>query len=173
MTNAFVSILCPLELNDYSLSALDTAAAIARLAPNRNGILWLLHLLPLQVCLGSISDSSIGDNEAHKARRELNEQAAQRLKYLNYRVVIGQASHANRAAAVLETAAEVGADLIVMATHARRGLAHLMWGSVAEEVVRRATCPVLTVGPALARPREARRAVAFLNISGEPRDVRT
>ena len=45
-------------------------------------------------------------------------------------------------------AAEIGADLIVIGTHGRRGLAHALLGSVAEKVVRSAQCPVLTVhGP--------------------------
>ena len=39
----------------------------------------------------------------------------------------------------------IGADLIVVGTHGRSGLAHAMLGSVAERVVRRASCPVLTV----------------------------
>jgi len=39
----------------------------------------------------------------------------------------------------------IGADLIVVGTHGRTGLAHAMLGSVAERVVRRASCPVLTV----------------------------
>ncbi len=39
----------------------------------------------------------------------------------------------------------IGADLIVLGTHGRTGLAHAMLGSVAERVVRRASCPVLTV----------------------------
>jgi nucleotide-binding universal stress UspA family protein len=38
-------------------------------------------------------------------------------------------------------------DLIVLATHGRSGLAHVLIGSVAESVVRTATCPVLTVRP--------------------------
>jgi nucleotide-binding universal stress UspA family protein len=43
-----------------------------------------------------------------------------------------------------------GIDLLVMATHGREGLGRLMMGSVAEEVFRRACCPVLTVGPRVA-----------------------
>jgi nucleotide-binding universal stress UspA family protein len=44
-----------------------------------------------------------------------------------------------------ETAAKVGADLIVIGTHGRRGLARALLGSVAEKVIRTATLPVLTV----------------------------
>jgi universal stress protein A len=46
---------------------------------------------------------------------------------------------------ILEVAGEGGFDLIVIGTHGRRGLTHLLIGSVAEKIVRRATCPVLTV----------------------------
>ena len=49
---------------------------------------------------------------------------------------------------IIEHAKEVGADLIVMGTHGRTGLAHFIIGSVAERVVRVAPCPVLTVGGA-------------------------
>ncbi|MFO0675858.1 MAG: universal stress protein [Polyangiaceae bacterium] len=44
-----------------------------------------------------------------------------------------------------EVAAEIGADLIVMGTHGRRGIARALLGSVAENVVRMADRPVLTV----------------------------
>ncbi|WP_102124720.1 universal stress protein [Deinococcus planocerae] len=46
---------------------------------------------------------------------------------------------------ILGVAREWGAELIVMGTHGRRGLAHLVLGSVAEAVVRGATVPVMTV----------------------------
>jgi len=49
------------------------------------------------------------------------------------------------AAAILEYAREEGIDLIVIGTHGRGALAHLLMGSVAERVVRLAPCPVLTV----------------------------
>jgi nucleotide-binding universal stress UspA family protein len=45
----------------------------------------------------------------------------------------------------LEAAAEIDCDLIVMGTHGRTGLKRLFTGSVAEQVVRKAPCPVLTV----------------------------
>lgn len=47
--------------------------------------------------------------------------------------------------AITDAAARRGADLIVLATHGRTGLRHLLLGSVAERVARTAACPVLTV----------------------------
>lgn len=49
--------------------------------------------------------------------------------------------------AIVDHAADVGADLIVMGTHGRTGLAHVALGSVTERVVRSASVPVMTVGP--------------------------
>lgn len=47
---------------------------------------------------------------------------------------------------VVRYAADHGIDLIVMGTHGRTGLSHLMMGSVAEKVIRLAPCPVMVVG---------------------------
>src|SRR5262249_27158268 len=48
---------------------------------------------------------------------------------------------------ILNAAKEAKADIIVMGTHGRTGFNRLLMGSVAEEVLRKATCPVLTVKP--------------------------
>lgn len=48
---------------------------------------------------------------------------------------------------ILKTAKEIPADLIVLGTHGRTGLAHAIIGSVAERVVRESNCPVFTVRP--------------------------
>src|SRR5215471_6294885 len=49
------------------------------------------------------------------------------------------------AASILAEAEKAGSDLIVMSAHGRTGLAHLLMGSVTEEVVRNAVCPVFSV----------------------------
>jgi nucleotide-binding universal stress UspA family protein len=49
------------------------------------------------------------------------------------------------AAGILRVASECAADLIVVGTHGRTGLGRLLMGSVAEQVVRKAPCPVVTV----------------------------
>lgn len=51
----------------------------------------------------------------------------------------------NPARAISDYAKEHGVDMIVMSTHARKGMAHFLWGSVAEKVVRQANCAVLIV----------------------------
>jgi nucleotide-binding universal stress UspA family protein len=55
-------------------------------------------------------------------------------------VIVGRPAHA-----IVERAQQSRCDLIVMGTHGRRGLSHIVMGSVAEHVVRAAPCPVLTV----------------------------
>jgi universal stress protein A len=52
---------------------------------------------------------------------------------------------------ITEKAQQIAADLIVMSTHGRTGLAHMLIGSVTERVLRRAPCPVLAI-PALKEP---------------------
>ena len=46
---------------------------------------------------------------------------------------------------IIDTAGEQGVDLIILGTHGRTGLAHVLLGSVAEHVVRQGLCPVLVV----------------------------
>ena len=48
---------------------------------------------------------------------------------------------------IVRYARKVSADLIVIGTHGRSGLSHVLLGSVTEKVVRKASCPVLTVRP--------------------------
>ncbi|HAX99539.1 MAG TPA: hypothetical protein DCY12_11800 [Candidatus Atribacteria bacterium] len=46
---------------------------------------------------------------------------------------------------IIKTARKESADIIVMGTHGRAGLEHVLFGSTAESVVRKSTCPVLTI----------------------------
>jgi universal stress protein A len=85
----------------------------------------------------------------HTVRRDYDEEALTQLRDLvpsafssswDARVAIG-----DPADAIVREANQIGADLIVMGTHGRTGLQHVLLGSVAEKVVRHAACPVLTV----------------------------
>ncbi len=83
-------------------------------------------------------------------QQALDEAAGQQMNYLEQRlrgpheVVI---QHGLVGDVISELIKETDADLLVMATHGRSGLGRLLLGSVAEEVFRRASCPVLTIGP--------------------------
>ena len=59
--------------------------------------------------------------------------------------------------AVTALGEDLPATLLILGTHARKGWQHLMLGSIAERVVRTASVPVLTVGPAVVLP-EAEKA---------------
>jgi nucleotide-binding universal stress UspA family protein len=62
---------------------------------------------------------------------------------VEHRLIIGE-----EVAAILDAAKQDNADIIVMGTHGRSGLKRMMLGSIAEQVLRRSECPVLTIrGP--------------------------
>jgi nucleotide-binding universal stress UspA family protein len=70
------------------------------------------------------------------------------------------------AAAIVELAGKLGVDLIVIGTHGRSGLGAMLLGSVARQVVRLASCPVMCVRPAARAPaRPCRRIVCALDFS--------
>jgi nucleotide-binding universal stress UspA family protein len=76
---------------------------------------------------------------AHKLERIARDKLAGKVRY-QLHVVSGTPDDD-----VVRMANEIGADLIVMATHGRKGLSHFILGSVAERVMREADCPVLTM----------------------------
>jgi nucleotide-binding universal stress UspA family protein len=74
---------------------------------------------------------------------------------------------------ILDYAAEIGADLIVLGTHGRRGVGHLFLGSVAEDVVRRASCAVLTVRERADEPATWRVAAVLVPVDFGPTALAT
>ena len=63
----------------------------------------------------------------------------------DYPKIIGKLVTGNTFLEIIQAARDDDVDMIVMGTHGRTGLAHVLIGSVAEKVVREAPCPVLTV----------------------------
>ncbi len=80
------------------------------------------------------------EEEARRILREVTDAAARAGVPAETRVLTGIPSED-----IVRVARELPADLIIMGTHGRAGMSHLLLGSVAEKVVRRAPCPVLTV----------------------------
>ena len=143
MAYPYRSILTPIQFDDPTYLALGYAK---RLAGDSGATLHLLHVIEKFPALGEPPISE-NDNirEEDEARKTLDEVGRQYLGDAKYRIHVAAAAPRSLAKAVVQVAGEVDADLIVMKTHGRKGLAHLLVGSVAEEVVRSAPCPVLTL----------------------------
>jgi universal stress protein A len=141
----FSRILVPTDFSPPSDAALEYARI---LATKFGSTLRILHVID------DPSDSSpfVSDGFApstEEIRGLLIDQARKRLDHL-MTLVSRYNAHADAvfgtpATAIIDYATATGTSLIVMGTHGRTGLAHLLMGSVAEQVVRTAPCPVLTV----------------------------
>jgi nucleotide-binding universal stress UspA family protein len=142
-------ILCPIDFDPNSADALVHAAALAM---NSGGSVYLLHVLQInpltaQGAAEGAAGQAFYDSQVKAAHTRL-EQCAETIP-ANVRrelaVEIGEPGNL-----IVAAQQRLGADLVVMATHGRRGLKHLVLGSVAERVVRESTAPVLTVRTAAA-----------------------
>jgi nucleotide-binding universal stress UspA family protein len=128
-------ILCPTDLSDASTHAADQAAVIARWYGAR---LTALHVVSPVV--PPLEAASLDD--VHRNVALCFESATRAGTPVDVVVEVGAP-----APQILNRAAILPADLIVMGTHGSGGFEHLLLGSVTEKVLRKATCPVLTVPP--------------------------
>jgi nucleotide-binding universal stress UspA family protein len=139
------TVLCPVDFSESSSHALQLAAAVAG---SRHARLIVLHAyVPLFVPVPGLPAPSERVPEYERARvlDEAGLFVDSSLGSAYPASVSVVVSHPT--AAILDSAATLPADLIVMGTHGLSGFEHLMLGSVTEKVLRRATCPVLTVPP--------------------------
>ena len=142
---AFRAILSPIQFDDPSLLALDFAKSIAK---EQGATLHLLHVVAMTSAFGEPAlNAALHSRGEEKAIEALNDIAAKQLEGVTYAIHTRFASHKDLAQAINQVAAEIDADLIVLKTHGRHGIAHLILGSVAEEVVRSAPCAVLSLSP--------------------------
>jgi len=141
-------VLVGIDFSETSLGALRAADNIARFAPNAE--LHLVHVLGSPaVSLGSrdlIATSQLGFiGDLDRAREELDKLVGPALGGVSR--VTGHVRVGAAAKAIVQLATDISADLVVVGTHGRTGFDRLLFGSVAEKVVRTAPCPVLTVRP--------------------------
>jgi nucleotide-binding universal stress UspA family protein len=132
---------------DFSPGAEPALRWAATLADASRAEILLLHVLDfLTPALAAATPETgvwIDDQMMQGVRREASEAMARQAARLpRVRTVIREGMPRS---VILEVATEAGADLIVMGTHGRTGLAHMVLGSVAEHVVRHSSIPVLTV----------------------------
>jgi len=140
---SFKSILCPIDFSPTSRTALTVAADLAKAS---NGALTIAHIwqpplygTPDAPVAGNVIQSFIDDAERMLADWEAGVKA-DGLQRVETKLASGVPWHE-----IIELARGASTDLIVMGTHGRTGLKHVLIGSVAEKVVRHASCAVLVV----------------------------
>jgi nucleotide-binding universal stress UspA family protein len=140
-------ILCPISFDSNSD---DVIANAVSLATDSGSMIYLLHVLQIspltaQGAVEGPAGRELYDSQVEAARARLEELAATIPAGIGRELAVEIGEPANLIVAAQQ---QLGVDLVVMATHGRRGLKHLVLGSVAERVVRESTAPVLTLrGP--------------------------
>jgi universal stress protein A len=144
--SAIKRILVPTDFTPASDLALDYAIALARWI---GAGIHLVHVLAEQDFTASYPDGFFA--ELPGARAQVLEDAQRHLADAIGRsqramvAVTSQVAFGSPARVIADQAIRRGSDLIVMGTHGRAGLAHMLMGSIAEQVTRIAVCPVLTL----------------------------
>jgi nucleotide-binding universal stress UspA family protein len=150
------TILHPTDFSNNSAFALQLACSLAQ---DYGARLVVLHVAAPPVIIyseGVVPPDPESDREA--LRQNLLEVPPWDPKVaVEHQMVEGDA-----ATEILRQAVATNANLIVMGTHGRKGLTRLLMGSVAEQVVRRAPCPVVTVKTPLSQTQPAGKAGAAL-----------
>lgn len=135
---AFNQILCPIDFGPSSLKALALAKQIAS---ENDAALYVVHVCPaILIPVGGTATTPAAQEKA--ARDRLQEVATKQLAGVPHELLVTTGDAAER---VTKVQSALGVDLIVMGTHGRRGVPRFFLGSVAESVVRKAACPVLTM----------------------------
>jgi nucleotide-binding universal stress UspA family protein len=140
-------LLCPTDLSQASGHAAEVAMVVA--GYYKAGITALHVVSPILTVPGFATpgqDELIEAIEMDRLRRAVATQfGAPGGHAIRVDVSIEMGQPSSR---ILERAVSLAADLIVMGTHGASGFEHLVLGSVTEKVLRKASCPVLTVPPA-------------------------
>lgn len=143
----FDTIICAVDFSDCSKAALKAACELAR---ESKGALTLVHIFnPPTYSMGSgvFDMAALFEREQQSARAELESWRATAIAAGVERVET-TARMGSAWDEIVRLAETTAANLIVVGTHGRTGLAHALIGSVAEKVVRHAPCNVLVVRPA-------------------------
>jgi nucleotide-binding universal stress UspA family protein len=152
------TLIVGIDYSDFCIPALDQALRMAAESP-------AIRLVPL-LALPEATPSRLEEVEAStddftaRARDNLVRLLQTRSKALGVPLgpLLPVVCFGKPADCLLKQARELNASLILVGTHSRRGLGHLLVGSVAEEVVRKAPCSVLVARPEPERPSTPVRA---------------
>lgn len=145
MENIIKKILVPIDFSEYSKSSLRYAVNFAR---NFNSELLLVYVVepviyPPDFSMGQIGIPSMDAEMDRRAVDELKSLAKAEIpEGVPCRTIVKTGKPFIE---IIETAKEDNVDLIIIASHGHTGVEHLLFGSTADKVVRKAPCPVLTL----------------------------
>jgi universal stress protein A len=150
MTDTITNILVPVDFSAHAEHAFCYATTLAHRLGARIG---LLHVVENPFVTGAWGAETYVPNAAELLDNLIAGAERQLVRLKDAAAALGIPADTavitgRPAQGIVEHAKDGGFDLIVMGTHGRTGLAHVVIGSVAERVVRKAPCPVLTVRPA-------------------------
>ena len=136
-------ILCPVDHSECSYLALKYAISLAL---KDEAKLYLMHVIDSRLYdteMYKFSPYKLNEIDESKIRADLMKSLPEgTMDVLEVETMVVKGVPFNE---IINAATEINVDLIVIGTHGRTGLSHVMLGSVAEKVVRKATCPVLRV----------------------------
>jgi nucleotide-binding universal stress UspA family protein len=138
-------IVSPIDFSSHSQEALQTAADLAKQFGSELLLIHAVPALPKLPSATSIFHEAQYEQELHRDAERLLQDLAEELakKGLRVRTEVGTANDVGME--ILRITEHNSADLIVIATHGMTGWHRLVFGSVAEKVVRLASCPVLVL----------------------------
>ncbi len=143
----FKNILLATDFSENSKWALTYAISLAQKFASK---LYIIHVIqqatyPFDLYAEIAFDAldKYNRNLAEAVRREMEKFCEEGLKeFANYETII---LHGIPFMEIIRTAKEKEVDLIVVGTHGRTGIDHVLFGSTAEKIVRKAPCPVLSI----------------------------
>lgn len=144
----FKQILCPTDMSDASKPALRYAAAIAAWYDAR---LSVLHVVPTFDVI-QIPPGALGETVQMVYPSSRDEVLATLLRHVEASGATAvnpalEAEAGDTLEVIVDRALTIPADLAVLGTHGRSGFNRFLYGSIAEQVLHRASCPVLAVPP--------------------------
>lgn len=138
-------VLVPIDFSDYSKSALKYAVNFCKKFDAEIILIYVIEpvIYPPDFSMGQIAIPSVNAEWDERAKQELEKLAKSDItKDARIKTIIKTGKPFIE---VIETAGELDVDLIIIATHGHSGVEHILFGSTAEKVVRKAPCPVLTL----------------------------
>ena len=138
-------VLVPIDFSDYSKNSLRYAVNFAK---DFNAKIILVYVVepviyPPDFSMGQIAIPSVGLELDKRAEDELDRLATNEIPAgVEVKKIV---KTGKPFVEIIETAEEENVDLIIIATHGHTGVEHILFGSTAEKVVRKAPCPVLTL----------------------------